>query len=62
MADHMNSIESITDNLTNTTLNILIKWFVNFMEIVNLYLSLCGEENELLKDDHSETDYATVEQ
>lgn len=58
----MNSISTITDNLTNTTLNILVKWFVNFMDIVNQYLNLVGEEKDLLNDDHSELDYTTLEQ
>lgn len=61
LADHMNSISTITDNLTNTTLNILIKWFVNFMDIVNQYLNLVGEEKDLLKDEiHDEPDYMTI--
>ena len=57
----MNSISSITDNLTNTTLNILVKWFVNFMDIVNQYLNLVGEEKDLLKDDDTtEPDYISL--
>ena len=48
MANHMNSIETLTENLTNSTLNILVKWFLGFLDGLHQHLNLCGDEKALV--------------